>query len=66
MFNVSKNKIQIETQIAHLTQIFVRKIIRVAGDRERLRSEIGNELRVITKLRENGGHPNVINVLKYG
>lgn len=47
-------------------KIFARKIIHPVGRREIIAKEISNEARVIEKIREGGGHDNVIAVLSHG
>jgi serine/threonine protein kinase len=46
--------------------VFARKVIRAIGDPFAIASEIENEIRVIQKLHENGGHKNIVSFLNHG
>ena len=48
-------------------QEFARKLIHpVGGNQEDVETGIANEIRVITKLWSNGGHENIIQILRHG
>src|SRR5271170_4843764 len=48
-------------------QVFARKLIRpVGGNQQDIQMGIDNEVRVMTKLGSNGGHGNIIGILRHG
>lgn len=47
-------------------KVFARKLIRPVGNITEIVHGIANEVRVITKLSANGGHPNIVNILGHG
>src|SRR5271155_1660154 len=50
-----------------ILQVFARKLIHAVGGNQReIQMGIDNEVRAMTKLCSNGGHPNIINILHHG